>query len=440
MLAIMFTHLSAQTPEAVIGFDTLKVCEQDTITLNASSSLNAIKYSWQIELDGKPILASTSMSFDFQPADDGFYTVILTVNDQNSHSHSDTAIINSVAVPKVLAGQYDSVCNDNPKVKLNRCQPKGATGKWYYIVMGSNHKSPLNGDAFIPRSYKPGIHYLLYEYSVPNSECRSSDTTLITVNELPRPYNTTNFRTINGVNKLCIDSGMVLLSGGMSEGGRAYVSRVWSGRGVMKDSSGYYLDPKKSRVGSNSLAYQVMNLYGCMGADTIDIYVDGVPELAFSYRRNGKTVSFYDSTGVVVSHVKWNFSGLDSSTLRTPVFEFPKSGTYPVTLSSTDFSLGLSTCPDQSITKDISIWPTSLPPEKNEMHVFPNPGRSIFEIKLPHTGDGILKVYNTKGEILIQSTTTDGNLIIDLSEYLPGLYHLKFIQNGVEYSQTLVKI
>jgi hypothetical protein len=72
--------------------------------------------------------------------------------------------------------------------------------------------------------------------------------------------------------------------------------------------------------------------------------------------------------------------------------------------------------------------------------VYPNPSNGQFNLKMNVSGEYLITVYDSSGNLLINRRCTDINGIIDLRHYPSGIYVLRLKTNSRTYFQKLLKI
>ena len=91
--------------------------------------------------------------------------------------------------------------------------------------------------------------------------------------------------------------------------------------------------------------------------------------------------------------------------------------------------------------KTLSINSETL---KNTITVYPNPTKSVLNIKLPKnviSKEVVIKLYNINGKILKNHNTTikDSSAIINVEKLPKGVYLLHLIGDNKTYSQIFIK-
>ncbi len=110
-------------------------------------------------------------------------------------------------------------------------------------------------------------------------------------------------------------------------------------------------------VGTYTVTLSVQSTTGCLTTVTKSVTVSPIPVAAFVHSPAciGTTYQFLDSSyvssGTIVAW-KWNFAGLDSSTLQNPYFSFPDTGNYSIKLTVTS-NIGCS----KTLIRNIHVYP-----------------------------------------------------------------------------------
>ncbi len=135
----------------------------------------------------------------------------------------------------------------------------------------------------------------------------------------------------------------------------------------------------------------------------------------------------------------WDFGNGDNSNERDPIYKYPQSGDYTISLSVSN-----SECEDVVIKKVISILECrrggSNVNKLATLYPSPNTGSFKIDIKLPEIGPVNINIYNAAGKN-IQQHYMDGkqNISDDIIIENPGLYFIEIRHNyGLEYLKTMV--
>jgi hypothetical protein len=97
---------------------------------------------------------------------------------------------------------------------------------------------------------------------------------------------------------------------------------------------------------------------------------------------------------------------------------------------------------DDFLIEDGQDTPTAiLSPERNEskISVYPNPSNGRFNLRMNVTGEFLVAVYDSYGNLLVNKKSTDLEDTIELSNYPSGVYILKVFANNKIYFHKFVK-
>ena len=286
-----------------------------------------VKVSGEGRWDGIGV-SKVGNKFYFDPASPlvgykpGIYELIYTYTHTKSTtapfcSNSDTMLLRLIEVPKVEAGEYDSLCLNGPVTLLapTPADGDGGTGEWFYLGTDiSNPKPVAQSRNFNPANFEDKQeHFLRYVFTVENSECRASDSTSIKINPLPIPKVLTTWLQGEGKNKICELSVPKDLKGNTQDanGPESYINREWSGNGVIESGGVYKFDPADAGLGGPyPLTYEVTNIFGCVGEATDSITVDGEKKISFTNDKVCKgDIVVMDLTVENAEAVQWSTTG-----------------------------------------------------------------------------------------------------------------------------------
>ena len=277
--------------------------------------------------------------------------------------NSDTLLVKVIEVPDVKAGSYDSVCVDDAVLTLDKADPTGASGTWYYKGKVNNQWTTLGGNEVNPADHKgdEGVHYYSYIYKVPGSECADTATTSVKINPLPIPAITTKWLDINGENRICELSDPMLLEGENSDVSSRPGADSWAGIGVEPQDDDYYFNPQTAGLGSHVLTYEVYNKYGCKDEATETVVVDPALEISFTNEEAclGENVQLSTERSNI-SELKWHSSGegsfenssLDSALYKPDGRDLGDTFTIYVTAKNPE-----NICPSVTYAKALEIYP-----------------------------------------------------------------------------------
>ena len=432
----------SQKIQANIDFDKPRLCMGDSVNLDASNSRNADNHSWEVFVNDTLLLEVDIEKLVYTPLEAGVFKVVLEVSNVQKETDRDTVIFEVISIPKVGAGTYDSLCKSNLHfAELNKGFPRGATGQWYYVGFDKNIDSNLwkqHSGYFNAGNYAEGRHYLVYKFRIPKTQCAGLDTTSIVVNPIPQPYATHTWKSLRGSNRVCETDSSILLTGNVAEDGELYTDYEWSGIGVEKRSGGYYFVPGNRSLPFN-IEYTATNRYGCKGVYKEAIVADESPIVDFEYRVTGTEAKFVN-TSVGARSYLWQFSKVDSIERGDATFDFVNPGVYDVTLTSKDYAKQLGACRDTFITKQIHIWPTSIPELQDISSVYPNPFANELTIDLlDEIQYAELNMYNSRGELVYRNQVLPAVSKFNLEHLPTGLYSVQLVHEKGTSHQVVVK-
>lgn len=432
----------SQMIQANIDFDRPRLCMGDSVNLDASSSLNADHYGWEVFVNDTLLLEVDTQKLVYTPLVAGVYKVVLEVSNVQKDTDRDTAIFEVESIPKVGAGTYDSLCKSNLHfTELNKGFPKGSTGQWYYVGLDKNIDSSLwkqHSGIFKAGNYGEGRHYLVYKFRVPNTQCAGLDTTSIRIHPQPKPYATHSWKYLRGANRVCETDSPQKLMGNVMENGDSYTNYRWVGNGVQKRADAYYFVPKV-REAAYSLTYTATNHFGCIGEYSESVLVEKSPTVDFTYRVKGTEV-FFTNTSENARRYLWKFHDLDSTERVDASFDFKAAGTYNVTLLSKDFEKELGACKDTFVGKQVHIWPLSTDENNLRFATYPNPFKTELHFDIPLSeGSTEIRVYDTHGKLVHQKQELSVRSTINLERLPVGIYFLEVLSQDGFYQKMIVK-
>ncbi|MGB0430590.1 MAG: PKD domain-containing protein [Bacteroidia bacterium] len=394
--------------------DTVKACERKDPKELDRYLINGLSH---VKWEGQGVVQlGNSFYFDMVGLSQGIYELLVTAT-LNGNTTTDTLWVLALNTPEVHAGNYDSICVNDNAFLLDKASPSGPTGKWFYQGLDKTRWDSILNEAD-PASLKPGTHFYAYVYTVPNTVCRDTAYTSLTINPLPKPMNLTQWHQNNGKNSICINGNPKQLESNSMENGVPYLDRVWSGRGVRPlTSARFEFSPANAGLGEHTLTYSATNIYGCVNSITDNVIVESPAEIEFNYNRNGLTVSFSNLSNNA-SFFEWDFGDDTYSTDSNPTHTYADTGKYTVILSTKDYALGKgNSCKDLSLTKNIEIYPVSINEIKKPYLINIDHQNHTVAIK---THEDLVFYYNLlsiDGKTL-KSGTTEHSLSLSLNDGL----------------------
>ncbi len=190
----------------------------------------------------------------FNPAVAGLgqYVITYTYTDLNSCTNSITDTIEVDSLPAVTLPALSAVCENDAPITLSGGMPMGGT----YSGTG------VSGGQFDPNVSGAGTFLITYTFTDGNG-CASDDTVSITVNPAPTV-------SLSGLGDVCLDGGLVTLTGGLPAGG------TYSGSGV---TAGQF-DPLVAGIGQHVITYSFTSSLGCTATATDTIEVSTPPSVS----------------------------------------------------------------------------------------------------------------------------------------------------------------
>ncbi len=171
----------------------------------------------------------------------------------------------------------------------------------------------------------------------------------------------------------------------------------------------------------------------------INIQISQKPVSAFQYTITNQSVIF-NNVSLNSNMPFWFFGDGQSSSLLNPVHAYATSGVYNVTLYS------FNNCDFDSTTEQITLSALGInETEKNSISISPNPGKDIFNVRIPENINVIAyEVTNAEGQIMIPYQTSHLNsnqgLAIDLTGAPKHVYFLKMYTSNKPFIYKIIKL
>ncbi|MBL0081193.1 MAG: T9SS type A sorting domain-containing protein [Saprospiraceae bacterium] len=152
------------------------------------------------------------------------------------------------------------------------------------------------------------------------------------------------------------------------------------------------------------------------------IVLSTTPTSLFEHTVSSPVVDF-QFTGSGQAEVIWDFAGLGTSQLLNPSFEFPASGTYPVSLIANNI------CGSDTVVQNIVIVITGTDHHdlSSLLNYYPNPVDQQLTLQLKGQREfSKVEIFNTMGQVVSKNESCTGaSCIIDTKNWIPGNYHLR---------------
>lgn len=179
------------------------------------------------------------------------------------------------------------------------------------------------------------------------------------------------------------------------------------------------------------------------GSDTLvkpaEISVIGKPEPDFEYINSSDTVFFFNSTISGQSYL-WNFGDSLSSSSLNPTHIYMHSGEYIVGLYAKN------QCFEDSIEKKVIVEIVGTKDfEEEELLVFPNPSKGIFNISFSENFIPVyFEIFDVSGKKVMDKIKSEifseGTYNVNLSKLPNGIYKLKISDGNKNIERILLKI
>lgn len=183
----------------------------------------------------------------------------------------------------------------------------------------------------------------------------------------------------------------------------------------------------------------VSTVNGCYDTATKMISVNALPDPTFtqaSAQLGNGTMNFTANAGAGNTYL-WFMGDGSKYTSQIVIHPYLTNGNYDVRLIVTS-SAG---CSDES-TQSVSVTPSGLNTARNTtLLVYPNPNTGSFTVKYDELGvNPELVVVNAQGQsvlVMPEATVENGNIQVDLSHVVPGIYFVRLTANGQSWNQKI---
>lgn len=244
----------------------------------------------------------------FTPSVAGSGNHVITYKIVDLHACADSdQIVLTVATPDATIDPVDTLCVNGPRITLTG---HDLGGVWSGLG--------VTGDTFDPSIAGVGDHQIIY--NILNSDCKDSDTAIITVVDIPHIV-------IEPVGIKYINSPPTVLNATPPGGS-------FRGDGV----DGNIFDPARAGLGDHVISYEtVADRFGCVATDTIHIKVVPKPMPVADFQADSLgctplTVNFVNKSEYGESYI-WDFGDDIYSTDENPSHTYYVPGNYIVKLT-----------------------------------------------------------------------------------------------------------
>lgn len=399
--------------------DTLRICEGNTVTLNATffapepgqtvTVTHTAPANFNVVSNTPGAAGILIGTFTPDATNFGINTFTFTGTDNGTPVGTATFSINILVdtfqlPPPVITG-LDEYCQNSPGVTLNINNPG------YDSVMWSNGPMNVNSVSNITQG--------TYIVTVADNGCFDRDTIVVTELPLPVP-------NITGVLNFCGNNTT------LNAANPAYASYLWSNGDTTSSTV----------VGSGNYTVTVTDTNGCTGTSAqVTVNANPIPSAAFTATPPtafaGDTVNFTDQSTVSsgsISSWTWDFGDGNNAGTANPTHSYANPGTYNVCLYiATNVPCYDTICSEYVVLPFTIIAPNIITPNgdgKNDNLVFFN---------LEFYPNARLTVYNRWGGKVYenanyQNNWDGGGLVdgvyyyvveaVDLQEPATGFFHI----------------
>lgn len=403
--------------------DTLRICEGNTITMNATffapepTQTVTITYTapsnFTIASNTPGPAGLLIGTFTPTSANYGLNTFTFTGTDNGTPvgtaQFSVNVFVDTFQLPPPVITGLDEYCQNTPGVTLTVNNPGYDSLQWSNGPINVNSVSNVTQGTYI--------------VTVADNGCFDRDTIVIT--ELPAPI-----PTITGVLNFCGTTTA------LSAAAVGYTNYSWSNGDTSATTT----------VGSGTYSVIVTDANGCVGSSTaVTVSANPIPTAAFSATPvtsfAGDTVSFLDQSSIASGNIttwSWDFGDGNTSLLQSPNHSYAVAGTYIVCLYvQSNVPCYDTLCSEYVVSPFNVIAPNVITPNgdgNNDQLVFQN---------LEFYPNARLTVYNRWGSKIYESTNYgndwDGGGSVDgvyyyvleaanLAEPATGFFHVLSIK------------
>lgn len=141
------------------------------------------------------------------------------------------------------------------------------------------------------------------------------------------------------------------------------------------------------------------------------------PTAAFSYTLQNGQVVFSNASQQATDYL-WDFGDGTTSTEANPTHQFPDSGTYTVTLTSS--SCGSAT----QVSQVIDLGALRVPERHAALGLYPNPAREVLYINgIPDSAE--YRIFTPDGKRVLDGKVTAATPSVPVAELQPGIYIIR---------------
>ncbi|CAI8162314.1 MAG: Protease 1 [Crocinitomicaceae bacterium] len=172
-----------------------------------------------------------------------------------------------------------------------------------------------------------------------------------------------------------------------------------------------------------------------MQTTSFNIIEPSINQASYNYTMNDLMVYFTNTSSVGAN--SWDFGDGTTSSSSNPFHSYSTNGTYNACLSLT------TSCGVVTYCEDITVFDSSTIDIKeitsDMIKVFPNPSKGIFNINLRTEKDISINVFDITGRLVyFKDFINSKELMVNISDKLPGTYILKILIDEVQYQKRII--
>jgi uncharacterized delta-60 repeat protein len=359
-IATVMLSVTNANPSVNVG-DDMMVNEGTGVDLSALVSdvglSDTFGYLWHVVASNGQVIADGSGSHMlFTPADDGVYTVTLTVMDDDGGMATDTVMVTSLNVNPTASAGDDQTVNEGSMVGFSGSFSDPGNDSysvtWHVVASNGQVIEDGHGPGFEFMALDNGLYTVTYTV-MDDDGGSATDTMLVTVNNVAPHVEAGTGSTVN-------ENTLVSLNGVFSDPGADTHTMNWhvvaSNGQVIADGSGasfsftglddgvytvtYTVTDDDGGVGSHAVVYTVMNVAPTVDGGTNKTVNEGT---AVSFNAVGSDVGTLDTLSYLWHVVASNGQVVADNSGTSFSFTPMDNGTYTVTVKVMDDDGGFST-------------------------------------------------------------------------------------------------
>jgi hypothetical protein len=334
----------------------------------------------------------------------GTQAITYSYTDANGCTNEATETITVNTIPVVTLDPLAAVCEDEGMVTLTGESPAGGTYSGTGVTAGE----------FDPTV---GTQAITYSYTDANG-CTNEATQTITVNALP-------VVTLDPLDAVCEDEGMITLTGGSPASG------TYSGTGVTAEE----FDPA---AGTQAITYSYTDANGCTNEATQTITVNPTPTVTLTGLPSSLCVNHNSITLNQGLPAGGTYSGTG---VTGGTFNPTAAGTGTHVISYTVTQSGCEGSAQSSIIVDGCLGIETE--DATVVSVFPNPATSELNVIFENTSasDASIVLETTDGKLVYQTVAkgmTTFNEKIYISDLPTGIYFIRIESASASFIQRVI--